>query len=178
MFSLLKFIFLATSYASIRDCSNGFSQFKLAALDFTPVSPKSGDMTVMTVQFNNPGLPVTDGTVTTNVKYNFLPLEPSVDPLCSNTECPIVTGFNDRSTSNPWPNIAGSINTKIVWTDVSGNQLLCIQLDIFSPTYLRRSINNTRYALVKILNVFDGNGTHMCPANTYSKALVAYRSYL
>ena len=84
----------------------------------------------MTVLFDNPGATVTDGTVTTSITYNFLPLTPTTEPLCQNTACPIVNGPNDRSTTSTWPNAVGTIVTTSVWTSIEGDNLLCIQTSV------------------------------------------------
>jgi hypothetical protein len=84
----------------------------------------------MTVLFDTPGATVTDGTVTTSVTYNFLPLTPTVESLCDNTACPIVNGPNDRSTVSTWPDVRGTVVTKSVWTSTDGDNLLCVQTSI------------------------------------------------
>ncbi len=121
--------FFAASSASISDCSNGASVFKLTELGLTPDPPQKGQPLDMTVKFDNPGPEIVDGTVTTSVTLNFIPFQPTVEALCTNTQCPLTTGANDRSTSSTWPDtVTGSITSKIEWTAVDGSQLLCIQI--------------------------------------------------
>ena len=121
--------FFATASASISDCSNGASVLKLTDLALLPDPPQKGKPLDMTVKFDNPGEEIVDGTVTTSVTLNFIPFQPTVEALCTNTQCPLVSGANDRSTSSTWPdNVSGSIVTKIVWESVTGEQLLCIQI--------------------------------------------------
>lgn len=128
MWKLLTYFGLVLG--SIQDCGKN-SQFQLTGLDFVPLTPKAGEAVFMTVQFNNPGSEVNDGSVTTSVTYNFLPLTPTVEPLCTNTQCPLVNGFNDRSTNSSWPTgVSGTIVTTIVWNDVNGSELLCIKLSV------------------------------------------------
>ena len=97
----LFFTFLLTAFGSIQDC-NTSSILQLTKLDLVPASPSPGQPLAMTVQFNNPGSVITSGTVTTTLTYNFIPFAPTTEALCTNTACPLVTGFNDRSTANPW----------------------------------------------------------------------------
>lgn len=137
---------LASAY--IKDCSNGASVLQLTDLALSPDPPVRGQNLDMTVKFNNPGAEITDGTVTTSVTLNYIPFQPTVEPLCTNTQCPLVTGANDRSTNSVWPdNVSGSIVSKIEWTAVDGTQLLCIQINakIAAPKgkSLRRQYNQT-----------------------------------
>ena len=132
--------------ASIKDCSNGASLLQLTDLSLAPSTPVRGQNLDMTVKFMNPGPEVTDGTVTTTVTLNFIPFQPTVEALCTNTQCPLVSGANDRSTSSTWPdNVSGSIVSKIEWTAVDGTQLLCIQINakIAEAKGLRRQYNQT-----------------------------------
>ena len=128
MWKLLAYFGLVLG--SIQDCGKN-SQFQLTGLDLVPSAPKAGEAVFMTVQFNNPGSEVNDGSVTTSVTYNFLPLTPTVEPLCINTQCPLINGFNDRSTNSTWPTgVSGTIVSTIVWTDAGGSELLCIKLSV------------------------------------------------
>jgi len=118
------------AHASISDCGFGKSVFQLTELAFTPSNPSPGVDTQMTVKFTNPGPEITDGTVVTSLSWNYIPFDPTTEALCSNTQCPLVSGDNDRSTSSPWPDITGLVSSHIEWTDTSGALLLCIDLDV------------------------------------------------
>lgn len=125
------FLFAAGASAKITDCSNGGSVLKLTELTLSPDPPVRGELLDMTVKFDNPGPEIVDGTVTTSVTLNFIPFAPTVEALCTNTQCPLVTGANDRSTSSTWPtDVNGQITSKIVWESVTGEQLLCIQMNV------------------------------------------------
>lgn len=141
------FALVGIATAAITDCSNGASVFKLTELALKPDPPVRNQLLDMTVKFENPGPDVVDGTVTTTVTLNFIPFQPTVEALCTNTQCPLVSGVNDRSTSSTWPdNVSGSITSKIEWTGVDGSQLLCIQIKArvgVSPT-LRGASNYTQ----------------------------------
>jgi hypothetical protein len=121
------FVFGSVTYASIQDCGLGKSLFNITDLALTPDPPVPGSSIAMTFQFINPGEPITDGSVTTSVTLNFIPFAPSVEPLCTNTQCPLGTGFNDRSTKGTTPtSVQGKVVTKIVWAATNGSQLACI----------------------------------------------------
>lgn len=151
----LLFTFLLSAFGSIQDC-NTSSVFQLTKLDLVPASPVPGQPLAMTVQFNNPGSVVTSGTVTTTVSYNFIPFSPTTEALCTNTACPLVTGFNDRSTTNPWPNLTGTVSSIIKW-DLDGNNLLCIKLNVKTANLLRGNVSFP--GQLELLNIFRGNGT-------------------
>jgi hypothetical protein len=133
--------------ATISNCGQG-SRFELTTLALHPDPPIPGKQLDMTVQFTNPGSEVVDGTATTSVTLNFIPFQPTVKPLCEDTQCPIVTGANDRSTSSVWPDtVTGAITSKIVWTAVDGSELLCISIKTKvvaeEKTRLRSQYNQT-----------------------------------
>jgi hypothetical protein len=116
---------------SIIDCSHGTSRFQLQELSLTPERPVPGEELYMNVVFTNPGSEVDDGSVTTDVTLNFIPFAPSTVALCDSTECPLVSGLNNRSTSSIWPStIAGKIVSKIVWRTLEEEELLCIQISV------------------------------------------------
>lgn len=133
--------------ASITNCGQG-SRFELTTLTLYPDPPIPGKQVDMTVQFTNPGSEITDGTATTSVTLNFIPFQPTVKPLCEDTQCPIVTGANDRSTSSVWPEtVTGAISSKIVWSGVDGKELLCISIKakiaVQEKSTLRQTHNQT-----------------------------------
>jgi hypothetical protein len=120
---------VTVTYSSISDCSNGNSLFQLTDLALTPDPPVRNEPLHMTVVFNNPGEDVSSGTVTTSVTLNWIPFSPTVEALCDNTQCPLINGLNDRSTSSIWPDtVSGNVQSKIEWTGVDGSQLLCIKI--------------------------------------------------
>lgn len=116
--------------ALIKDCGAGQTVFQLTELAMNPDPPVRGKPVDMKVVFNNPGIEVSDGTVTTTLSLNFIPFQPSVEPLCKNTICPIVEGLNDRSTSSVWPDtVSGAVTSKITWLGPNSENLLCIQFN-------------------------------------------------
>ena len=139
----MLFFLSLLAYASslIKDC-NVSSIFRPTSLGLTPDPPVVGQQVRMTVLFDNPGATVIDGTVTTSVTYNFLPLTPTVESLCDNTACPIVNGPNDRSTVSTWPDVRGTVVTKSVWTSTDGDNLLCVQTSVKVGGKRLRGIDN------------------------------------
>jgi hypothetical protein len=124
---VILYALLTTALGSIKDCDPS-SVFRPRTLALNPDPPMRGDRVYMTVQFDNPGSDITDGKATTTAVLNGIPISPSTSPLCDVTPCPIVHGFNDRSTSSVWPDVSGKLNSKITWMGSGGESLLCIQL--------------------------------------------------
>lgn len=103
--ALLALFAATATRASISDCG---SAFQITQLALTPDPPVQGRAVFLTLVFNNnePDA-VSAGTVTTDITRNGLPLSPSTQPLCDETECPILTGPNNRSTNTTWPAVSG-----------------------------------------------------------------------
>jgi hypothetical protein len=145
VFSVLALLSLSLVSASITDCDTS-SVFRPTKLALDPATPVRGQPVTMTVLFDNPGPVITDGTVTTSVTLNYIPFQPSVEALCTNTACPLMTGSNDRSTSSTWPDtVSGSVVTTSRWTGVNGQSLLCLKTSVrvAAPISLRGSMNTT-----------------------------------
>jgi hypothetical protein len=124
----LAAVAVATVTGTITNCDSN-SVFKLSRMGLFPDPPVKGKAVDMIVEFENPGPEVVDGKVTTSLSLNYIPVPTSVNPLCEDTGCPIVSGFNNRSTSSMWPDsVGGKVNSKIVWTGEHGETLLCLQL--------------------------------------------------
>jgi len=123
---LLGCVGLAT--ATIID-SDTSSVFRPTVLGLTPDPPVPDQPVYLSLIFDNPGVDVTDGTVTTLINVNGLPYSDS-KPLCEDTACPIVTGSNNRSAVSTWPSVTGKILSTIKWTGVNGESLLCIQTSV------------------------------------------------
>jgi hypothetical protein len=157
--SLVLFGLSAFAGASIKDC-NPSSIFRPTALTLYPDPPVRGEPVYMTVKFENPGGDVTDGTVTTAITLNGLPLSPSVKALCDDTACPIVTGLNDRSTSSVWPDsVTGRVASKITWTGARGESLMCIQTSVAVSEF-----GNTTMAVIE--RVFVDKHYHPAPRHS------------
>jgi len=169
---LKLFLLLCTALGSIEDCSKGGSVLQLTALDLIPAVPVIGDPVIMKVQFNNPGPVITSGTVTTAIKYSFIPITPTVEELCINTPCPIVSGFNDRSTNSTWPDITGNLESTITWKGDNGSELLCIKVSIKKNRFRLRGKNMSG------IKPFKDNGTGICPLDDFlGKEMVVYRQW-
>jgi hypothetical protein len=140
--TLVVFLGISVTGATIADCGAGHSMFTFTKLALTPDPPLPAQSFLMTVQFNNPGPTINDGMVTNFLTLNGLPFTPSTEPLCSNTLCPLTFGPNDRSTTATWPaDVKGKIVSRVEWTDVFNELLLCIE--ITEKIVLRKNRDST-----------------------------------
>lgn len=126
---LLKFFGLITA-PILRDCGAGKSLFTINSLSLSPVSPNPGDNVLLNLDYTVPqGLTVVDGDATYSMTYNFLPLSPTVEPLCQDIPCPLSSGRYVNQSSSVWPTgLSGTLDTKIIWANEMGTQLLCMSI--------------------------------------------------
>lgn len=128
---LLLLSLLSFALATVKNCDPN-SLLQITTLSLTPDPPIQGEPVKLSLVFNNPGEAITAGTATTTVSLNGLPFS-STGSLCEDTECPIVSGVNDRSVVSDWPDVSDVITSKIMWSNDNGESLLCIQIKV-SPS--------------------------------------------
>jgi hypothetical protein len=115
---------------SVKDCGAGKGAFKVHELYVNPVTVNPGEPFTLHMKYEVPqGLLVKGGTANYAVNYNFIPLSPTVEPLCSNIPCPLGTGIYTNDTVTTWPTgLSGSVTTTITWLDESSKLLACIAI--------------------------------------------------
>jgi hypothetical protein len=130
VFALALALSLSLGNASVTNCAPN-SVFQITQLVLSPPdSAKVGENVTLTLLYTSP-VEVDSGTITTSVTYNFLPITPTVAPLCDSVPCPIGVGDHDGSSWFLVPSgISGTVVTKIVWTDVNATELLCINIKL------------------------------------------------
>ena len=114
----------------LTNCGTATTVFKINSMSLSPANPIPGELVALNLDYTVPeGVMVTGGQATYAVTYNFLPLAPTIEPLCQNIPCPLGAGTYQNSSSSTWPTgLSGSVNTKITWADDTGTPLLCINL--------------------------------------------------
>ena len=114
----------------LKDCGAGKSLFKINSMSLSPVDPMPGDIVTLNLDYTVPdGVVVMDGLTRYDFTYNFLPLSPTIEPLCQNIPCPLASGTYVNKSSSTWPTgLSGSLTTKITWADQDEKQLLCINM--------------------------------------------------
>jgi hypothetical protein len=114
--------------ASVTDCSNGASLFKLLSMKFSPDPPVRGENSTLSLSMNVPSV-VAGGTAKYSATYNFIPLSPTIEDLCGVVPlgCPISVGqLNTISTYPMDGSLSGSLSFQIEWKDLQDQQLLCV----------------------------------------------------
>jgi len=126
--TVLSFLlFSQVTRASVSDCSRG-ALFKLTSMSFMPDPPIKGQNSTLFLSMNVPSA-VTGGTATYTVTYNYIPLTPTTDNLCTVVPagCPIMPGTLDTVSSIPFDgSLSGLLNLKIEWKDLAAKQLMCV----------------------------------------------------
>ena len=128
MFRLLPFLALATS--TINDCGVGKSLFTITKLSFFPDPPTVNENITVQLGYSvSSGIEVTGGTTAYAITYNFLPLNPTVEDLCTQTTCPLVAGSYTQESTFLFPELSGSVIVTTTWKDLAGRQLLCYKIN-------------------------------------------------
>ena len=126
--------FLVSLYAilnaTLKDCSSGTSLFQVNSMALVPPNPSPGDNTSFTLDYTVPyNTTVTDGSARYEVTYNFIPLTPTIQPLCQNIPCPLGAGRYVNTTYSTWPTgLSGTIMSRMKWLDPAGTLLLCTEI--------------------------------------------------
>jgi hypothetical protein len=97
-------------------------------MSFMPDPPIKGQNSTLFLSMNVPSA-VTGGTATYTVTYNYIPLTPTTDNLCTVVPagCPIMPGTLDTVSSIPFDgSLSGLLNLKIEWKDLAAKQLMCV----------------------------------------------------
>ena len=127
MISLLLSLFAVNP--TIRDCGVE-TLFTVDSVSLTPLTPVPAENATIHLTYTVPiGYIATDGLVTYSFTYNFIPLNPVVEPLCSNIPCPLNPGTYSNTTLFQWPTgLSGSLSTTLRWTDILNVELLCLNI--------------------------------------------------
>jgi len=127
---LSALLIVSSTLGSVIDCSKGASQIKIHSMTFQPDPPVKGQNSTLTLDLNVP-TDILAGTSTYSFTYNFIPLSPTVEDLCTQVPggCPIKTGPLELVSSYPIdPSLRGTIVAKIEWKDTANIQLLCVSI--------------------------------------------------
>ena len=120
-------ILLAASL-SLRDCGNpSTDQAAITGFGFSPSNPNPGDPTELWIAYDLKS-PITSGTATYSFTLNGLPFSPTVDDLCTQTECPKEIGtYNETSKSTFPTGVSGKIVSKIQWKNQDSQPVWCLE---------------------------------------------------
>ncbi len=124
MFGLLALFALT----SMRDCDNGLGRAPLLAFDSVPANPKAGDNVTTWIAYDLPAPAITAGTATYSFSLNGIPFAPTVEDLCTQTECPKEPGIYNETSSAIFPSgISGKIVSQIAWRDPDDTLIWCVE---------------------------------------------------
>lgn len=125
---LLNLLKLFMSLQAMRDCGNGQGRATLLGFDSLPTNPAPGEIVNTWIAYDLPAPAITGGTATYKVTLNGIPFPTTVDPLCEQTACPKETGFNNETSSGPFPSgISGKIVSQILWHDQNDQLVWCVE---------------------------------------------------
>lgn len=112
--------------ATVKSCGGTFA---VKAVSLNPPNPVAGQQVGLHLEYVVPEPTVTGGTTQYTITYNFIPFQPTVEPLCQNVPCPLSPGAYSNDTLTTWPSGAsGSFTSTMKWFDPSSLLLLCIEI--------------------------------------------------
>lgn len=104
--------------------------FTLNTVSLSPANPVPNENVILHIGYTVPtGVSISAGEARYAVTYNFIPLTPTVQPLCSVVACPLTGGVYTNDTMSVWPSgLIGKVVTKITWVDTTSQALLCVSM--------------------------------------------------
>jgi len=124
---LLALNAVLSAAATVKGCGGAFT---LLSASLNNTNPSPGDAVNLHLEYSVPSpIMITDGTAEYAVTYNFIPMSPTVEPLCANVPCPLGPGTYKNDTVANWPTgLSGKISTIMKWFDPSRFLLLCLNI--------------------------------------------------
>jgi hypothetical protein len=137
MLSLLQLLTsLCTVYAiksfTYKSCGTSTDIAQNIKLDIDPILPVTDYTLYLNADFSKE---VTSGTSKYTVTYNFIPLSPTVNDLCtevasSNITCPLSNHISSQSKGSVPSGLSGSTTIKNEWINSDSQRILCMLFDI------------------------------------------------
>ena len=119
---------LLLGYAAIRDCGNGLGRAALLGFDSQPTNPVAGDNVTLWIAYDLPAPAITGGTATYSVSLNGIPFPPTVDDLCTQTDCPKDVGVHNETSWSEFPSgVSGKIVSSVSWKDQNDDLVWCVE---------------------------------------------------
>ena len=113
--------------STIKSCGTG--RATLLGFDSQPANPVGGDNVTLWVAYRLSAPAITNGTATYKISLNGVPLNPTVDPLDTQTTLPKEpeTNYNETSWSIFPSGITGKIVSQILWADQDSAPVWCVE---------------------------------------------------
>jgi hypothetical protein len=143
---------------TIKNCGNAQSPLQITSLSLSPDPPIRGQLFDLDIQFNNTGQPITNGSLVTQITFDYIPFNPITIPLCEYINCPLEIGPNSINKSTTWPDsVSGLISCNLSLQDIQSNQLLCVQIDtkVSNTNKLRQKSNFTQFDASMLADMFS-----------------------
>jgi len=124
----LRALLLLAATVSLRDCGNpATDQAAITGFGFSPSNPNPGDATELWVAYDLKSA-LTGGTATYSFTLNGLPFTPTVDDLCTQTECPKDVGTYNETSHSTFPSgVSGKLVSKIQWKNQDSQPVWCLE---------------------------------------------------
>lgn len=121
-------LILLAATVTLRDCGNPETdQAKITGYGFSPSNPVAGEPTELWVAYDLKSA-ITGGTATYSISLNGIPLNPTVDDLCTQTACPKDVGFYNETSKSTFPSgISGKVVSKIQWKNQDSQPVWCLE---------------------------------------------------
>ena len=128
--ALANLYFTASGAPIVKDCGLGKTVFTINSVSISPPNPNPNDQVTLHLDYTVPvGVTIHGGEAKYAVVYNFFPLSPTVEPLCSDIPCPLSSGTYKNSSVSTWPSgLSGSFSSTLTWVDENSQKLLCVSI--------------------------------------------------
>lgn len=133
LLSLLQFVYSTVTKFVVSSCGDSTDLMQNIVLSVEPKLPQTdytlylnGDLTQT----------ITKGTSKYDITYNFIPISPTIEDLCteiesSNISCPLLNGFISSESKGRIPiDVSGSLTIKNQWFNNDQTKILCMKFDI------------------------------------------------
>lgn len=111
---------------TVQDCTPAGALSEVVSTGIYPLRPNAGDTSYLWVNFDLSET-ITAGTATYSYTWNYVPFEPTVVDLCSQTTCPILAGIQNVTGNSTFPSASGNLEVKVEWADASGTPIWCVK---------------------------------------------------
>ncbi len=123
-------------FGSVSDCGGTAGLFMIDSLSLYPDTPISGQNITLFMNYSVPdNMTITGGTAEYDVTWNYIPFEPTTEPLCQNVPCPLGPGHYTNQSASQWPSgVSGYIASQMKWWDTEDRLLLCVEIQSQTAT--------------------------------------------
>lgn len=133
LLSLLQFVSSTVTKFVISSCGDSTDLMQNVVLSVEPKLPQSDYTLYLNGDLSQT---ITKGTSKYDITYNFIPVSPTTEDLCteiesSNISCPLLNGFLSSESKGTIPiDLSGSLTIKNQWFNNDQTKILCMKFDI------------------------------------------------